>query len=119
MKKTIFTAMMLIGMMGSAQTIESPVVLNQDSSLYDVWVCFDYDTTTKYFWTKNRNKSIDIASEIMYDSYGQNKWEEINDSYSNGVRSTEWSLPNNYLLKFIKNENEEIYLIVIFDYNEN
>ena len=119
MKKTIFIAMMLIGMMGSAQTIDNPIVVNEDSSLYDVWISYDYDTTTKYFMTKNRNESLNVALGIMYNAYGRTKWPKIKDSYEDGVSHTEWILPENHLLEFIKNENDKFYIIVVFDYNEN
>jgi hypothetical protein len=115
MKKTIFTAMMLIGMMGSAQTIETPIVVNGDSLVLDIWTSPDYDTNTKRFSTENRDEALNVAMDIMYKTYGRTKWPETEDSNFNGTATTEWILPNDSFMQFVRNEKDGLYFVVIYE----
>jgi len=115
MKKTIFTAMMLIGMMGSAQTIDNPVVLNGDSLVLNIWSSPDYDTNTKRFSTENINIALNITLDILHNAYGNNKIPKTEYSNFNEITTTEWILPDNSFMQLVRNEKDGLYFVVIYE----
>lgn len=106
--------MMFIGMITHAQTIDNPIKVNGDSLILNAWVYKDYDTNKKVFFTNNRYNALDISMGIMYKAYGRTEWPEVKDLYSDGVRTTEWILPDNSFIQLIKNESKNVYFVVIY-----
>lgn len=72
MKKTIFIAMMLIGMMGSAQTMSNPIIIKSGEQVKEkVWHMYENDSSVIYYSNSDRVQTISNAKIIVTELMGQ------------------------------------------------
>jgi hypothetical protein len=114
MKKTIFIAMMLIGMMGSAQTINNPVIIKHGEHVNDkLWYMYNDDSSSVYYANTNKIHAISYAKILVAELSGElTKPDFIHEE--NDTAMYEWFITDTKVLALIVNDVSS--LIVIKDF---
>jgi hypothetical protein len=116
MKTIISFAMLLIGMMGAAQTIDNPVIIRTDESPQNkVWYRYDDDSTVTYFSNTIRTQAIAYAKVLVAQFMGELEKPD-SESKEDGMEIYEWEISESKVLQLIL--REERSLIVIIELNE-
>ena len=111
MRKTIFIAMMLIGMMGSAQTINNPVVIKSDQQVNDkVWHMYQNDPSVIYYENTNRTQTLAYSKVILIELMGELKKPDL--VHEDGdITMYEWFITDKKVLRLILNERASLIAI--------
>lgn len=111
MKKTIFIAMMLIGMMGSAQTIKNPLVIKSNQNVSEkVWHMYEDDSSVIYYENTNRTQTIAYAKIVLIDLMGE--LTKPNSEIEEGdTVMYEWIITDTKVLRLVLNEKASLIAI--------
>lgn len=111
MKKTIFTAMMLIGMMGSAQTINNPILVQNYNSTKDkVWYKDANDLNAITYSDTSINDIISYTESIIKNIKGSVP--EPDGIVSEGnIVMYEWYITETKVLRLILNEKSSLIVL--------
>jgi hypothetical protein len=113
MKITISLAMLLIGLIGTAQTIDKPIIISPDESPQNkVWYRYDDDSTITYFSNTNRTQAIAYAKVLVAEFMGELDKPD-SESKEDGMEIYEWEISDTKVLQLVL--REERSLIVIID----
>ena len=111
--KIIFSlAMLLIGMMGAAQSIDQPVIIGTDETPKNkVWYSYDDDSTITYFSNTNRTEAIAYCKMLVIQYLG-----ELNkpDSQTNedGMEIYEWWISDTKVIQLVLKEGRSLIVII-------
>jgi hypothetical protein len=108
--------MFLIGMTGTAQTIDKPIIISPDESPQNkVWYRYDDDSTVTYFSNTNRTQAIAYAKVLVAEFMGELEV-PASESNEDGMEIFEWEISDSKVLQLVL--REERSLIVIIELNE-
>lgn len=112
MKKTIFIAMMLIGMMGSAQTISNPVLVDSLSIKKDKeWYMYKNDPSVIFYSNTDINQIIAYSKALIIKFSGQDKKPDGMIDKGDTVMY-QWTLSENKIMRVVLNEVSSMILII-------
>jgi hypothetical protein len=113
MKTVISIAMVLIGMVGVAQTMDNPVIIHSvESRKNKEWYRFDDDSTITYFSNTNRTQALAYSKILVAEFLGELKKPD-SESIEDGMEIYEWEISDRKVLQLVL--KEEVSLIVIID----
>jgi hypothetical protein len=112
MKRTISLAMFLIGMIGTAQTIDKPIIISPDESPKNkVWYRYDDDSTITYFSNTNRTQAIAYAKVLVAEFMGELDKPD-SESKEDGMEIYEWVISDTKVLQLVLRVERSLIVII-------
>lgn len=112
MKITISLAMLLIGMIGTAQTIDKPIIISPDESTQNkVWYRYDDDSTITYFSNTNRTQAIAYAKVLVAEFMGELDKPD-SESKEDGMEIYEWVISDTKVLQLVLRQERSLIVII-------
>lgn len=112
MKKTIFIAMMLIGMMGSAQTISNPVLVDSLSIKKDKeWYMYKNDPSVIFYSNTDMTQIKAYSTALVIKLIGKDK--KPDGMVDNGdTVMYQWNISENKIMRVVLNEISSMIIII-------
>jgi hypothetical protein len=111
MKKTIFIAMMLIGMMGSAQTISNPVLVDSLSIIKDKeWYMYKNDPSVIFYSNTDMTQIKAYSTALVIKLIGKDKKPD-NTLYNGDSVMYEWYITDKKVIRLILNDISSLIAI--------
>lgn len=111
MKKTIFIAMMLIGMMSSAQTIDNPIIVSSLTGLGNkVWYKEVNDDKAIKYANTNKTEIIAYTKMLIIDLKGELE-KPSGFLQEDNMVMYEWIITDKKVVRLILNETSSLIVI--------
>lgn len=104
--------MLLIGVVGTAQTMDKPVIIRTDEPPQNkVWYRYDDDPTITYFSNTNRTEANAYSKVLVIQFLGEMKKP---DSVTNedGMEISEWEISDTKVLQLVLREERSLIVII-------
>jgi hypothetical protein len=112
MKRTISLAMFLIGMIGTAQTIDTPIIISPDATPQNkVWYRYDDDSTITYFSNTNRTQANAYAKVLVAQFLGELE-KPTSETIEDGMEIYEWEISDTKVLQLVLREERSLIVII-------
>ena len=112
MKTIISLAMLLIGVVGTAQTMDKPVIIRTDEPPQNkVWYRYDDDSTITYFSNTNRTQAIAYAKVLVAEFMGELD-KPSSETIEDGMEIYEWEISDNKVLQLVLREERSLIVII-------
>ena len=104
--------MLLVGMIGTAQTIDKPIIIRTDESPQNkVWYRYDDDSTITYFTNTNRTQAIAYAKVLVAEFIGELDKPD-SKSKEDGTEIYEWVISDTKVLQLVLRVERSLIVIV-------
>jgi len=111
MKKTIFIAMMLIGMMGSAQTMSNPIIIKSEDQVKEkVWHMYENDSSVIYYSNSDMTQIKAYSTALVIKLIGKEKKPD-NILYNGNSVMYEWYITDKKVIRLILNDISSLIAI--------
>jgi hypothetical protein len=112
MKRTISLAMLLIGMVGAAQTMNNPVIVRTDETPKNkVWYRYEDDSTITYFSNTNRTEAIAYSNALVIQFLGDLE-KSARETKEDDIEIYEWEISDTMLLQLVLREERSLIVII-------